>query len=214
MSGQRELAVESGELSLRWELHDGKQVLGRERSADLCLPLQNVSRQQLQLTCDARGCQLENLSLTNPTFLNGRPVQGIVWLQDGDLLGIGRLRLRYSSGALPARTFGRLMIRQYGRQDRLEILALPEILIGRDPSATIALDFPAISWHHLRLEWQDGLGYRAIDLNSTHGVEVDDRRIDRPTPLLPNSRVWLGDLLGNGVALTYLPGDAQPGPED
>lgn len=208
MFDRGELIVELGEMALHWTLSDGAYVLGRDAGADLCLPLPAVSRQQLQLTCNSRGCRVENLSRTNPTFLNGQPVQGVVRLKDEDLLGVGHVRLRYREGVRTKQSYGRLLIRQHGRDDRQEDLHLPNVIVGRDPAADVFLDFPAVSWQHLRLEWQEGTGYRAIDLNSTHGVVVDERRIDRPVALLPNSHIWLGDALGNGVSLIYLPGDA------
>lgn len=100
---------------------------------------------------------------------------------------------------------GKLAIRQAGRPDRSVPLLLTEVTIGRNPACTLALDYPAVSWNHLRLVWQPEAGYVAIDLNSTHGTVVDGRRIDRPVLLRPQSRIWLGDALGNGVALIYLP---------
>lgn len=201
-----ELAVESGEMAWRGELHEGAQVLGRDASVDLLLPLSMVSRQQVRLTCDAAGCRIENLSQTNPTFRNGQPVTAPVLLNDGDQLGIGRLRLRYRAPASPvAETQGQLLIHQAGRADRFESLAPPQIIIGRDPGCDVVLDYPAISRRHLRLEWQPDLGYRVVDLNSTHGTVVDGRRIDRPVGLQANSQIWLGDALGNGVTLIYLP---------
>jgi pSer/pThr/pTyr-binding forkhead associated (FHA) protein len=201
-----ELVVESGELAWRANLRAGAQVLGRETDADLCLPLPMVSRRQLRLTCDAAGCRLENLSQTNPTYRNGQLVTSAVLLHNGDLLGIGRLRLRYRAPVNPvADAYGQLLIHQAGRADRRETLVSPQIVIGRDPNCDVTLDYPAVSRRHLRLEWQPDLGYRAIDLGSTHGTVIDGRRIDRPVLLQVNSQIWLGDALGNGVTLTYLP---------
>lgn len=206
MASWGELVVESGEATWRGELREGSQVLGREAGVEMCLPLAMVSRQQLRLTCAPDGCWVENLSQTNPTYRNGKPISTLVRLHDGDLLGIGRLRLRYRGPASSAtEELGRLQIHQAGRADRHETLMSPEVTIGRDATCDIVLDYPAVSRRHLRLEWQPGMGYRVIDLNSTHGTGLDDRRIDRPVLLQPHSRIWLGDALGNGVELTYLP---------
>jgi pSer/pThr/pTyr-binding forkhead associated (FHA) protein len=192
-------------------LRAGSQTLGREADADLCLPLPAVSRQQLRLTCGPNGCTVENLGRTNPTYLNGQPIAGAVRLRDGDLLGIGHLRLRHRAAAheqVQPIARGRLVIRQAGRPDRIEPLAAATVTIGRSPECDIVLDYPAVSGRHLRLEWEPGSGYRVIDLHSTHGVAVDGRRVDRPVPLQPGSRIWLGDGLGNGVALIYVQEEA------
>lgn len=206
MARRGELTVESGELAWRGELREGAQVLGRDPDVDLCLPLATVSRQQLCLTCQDDGCWVENLSQTNPTHCNSQPVLAPTLLRDGDLLGIGRLRLRFRIPvAIGGETHGRLLIRQAARADRIEVMAAPQVTIGRDPGCDIVLDYPAISRRHLRLEWLPGAGCRVVDLNSTHGTVVDDRRIDRPASLQSHSRIWLGDALGNGVTLEYLP---------
>ncbi len=200
-----ELALESGELAWRAALQEGDQVLGRDPDAGLHLPLAMVSRRQLRLACQADGCRVENLSQTNPTYLNGQPLFASTPLRDGDLLGVGHLRLRYRAPAAGAAAYGSLLIRQVGRADRNELLAAAQVTIGRDPGCDIVLDYPAISRRHLRLEWLPGAGWRAVDLNSSHGTVVDGRRIDRPAPLPPPGRIWLGDALGNGVTLEYVP---------
>ena len=161
-----------------------------------------ISRRQMQLTCDDRGCWIENLSQTNPTYLNGQRLAAPTRLADGDLLGIGHVRLRFRVPPSPGvEPYGRLLIRQAGRPDHDVMLTLAEVTVGRDPSCTVTLDYPAISWRHLRLEWQ------------AHGVLVDERRLDRPLLLRPHSQIWLGDALGNGVSLIYLPADETTSPE-
>jgi pSer/pThr/pTyr-binding forkhead associated (FHA) protein len=201
-----ELALESGELAWRVVLQEGDQVLGRDPDVALHLPLAVVSRRQLRLACQADGCRAENLSQTNPTYLNGQPLSASMPLRDGDLLGVGHLRLRYRAPAADgAAVYGRLLIRQAGRAERAELLAAAQVTIGRDTGCDIVLDYPAISRRHLRLEWLPDAGWRAVDLNSSHGTVVDGRRIDRPAPLPPYGRIWLGDALGNGVILEYVP---------
>lgn len=101
-------------------------------------------------------------------------------------------------------SYGMLTIQQAGRPDRYEPLNRPVIAVGRAPGSDIALDYPAVSGHHLRLEWI-GDAYQVIDLNSTHGTVVDGQRINRPVRLMPRGHIWLGDALGNGVALVYSP---------
>lgn len=215
MSGQGELVVESGEAALQWTLQAGLQVLGRDPGADLCLPWPMISRRQMQLTCDDRGCWIENLSQTNPTYLNGQRLAAPTRLADGDLLGIGHVRLRFRVPPSPGvEPYGRLLIRQAGRPDHDVMLTLAEVTVGRDPACTVPLDYPAISWRHLRLEWQaHAHSYQLVDLQSDHGVLVDERRLDRPLLLRPHSQIWLGDALGNGVSLIYLPADETISPE-
>jgi pSer/pThr/pTyr-binding forkhead associated (FHA) protein len=200
-----ELVLETGELQgLRWILRPGAHVLGRSDDADLRLSLPMVARKQLRLTFGPDGGRVLSLSASNPTFLNGRLLEGEASLRDGDLLGIGQLRLRYLAGAGEAvytAIRGSLIIRQAGRPERIAALMKPVLVIGREPSCDICLDFPAVSRRHVQIEWS-GDGWQASDLGSHHGVEVDGRKISRPTPLKAGSALWLGDALGNGVSLT------------
>lgn len=99
--------------------------------------------------------------------------------------------------------YGMLVIQQAGRPDRFVPLNRQSVTVGRAPGCDITLDYPAVSRQHLRLVLAEGT-YQVVDLNSTHGTMVDGQRIDRPTRLRPRSRIWLGDALGNGVALVYI----------
>jgi pSer/pThr/pTyr-binding forkhead associated (FHA) protein len=105
--------------------------------------------------------------------------------------------------------YGMLIIQQAGRPDRFEPLTQQIITVGRASECAITLDYPAVSRRHLRLEWA-GEAYQVVDLASAHGTMVDGRRIDRPVRLRPHGRIWLGDALGNGVSLTYIPDGVNP----
>ncbi|HET9793237.1 MAG TPA: GGDEF domain-containing protein [Thermoanaerobaculia bacterium] len=64
--------------------------------------------------------------------------------------------------------------------------------IGRSPDAEIALpEVPSVSRNHARLEYQRGVVVLR-DLQSTNGTAVNDRLIDRPTPLRSGDRFQVG----------------------
>jgi diguanylate cyclase (GGDEF)-like protein len=78
-------------------------------------------------------------------------------------------------------------------------LEADEVLVGRGDAVDLRLEFAGVSRRHLRLR-RVGEDVVAEDVGSRNGSFVNDRRIDRPTPL---SR---GDLLRIGpVLLKYLP---------
>jgi diguanylate cyclase (GGDEF)-like protein len=53
------------------------------------------------------------------------------------------------------------------------------LVVGRDPSVGLPLRDAGISWHHVRFEvGQDG-AVRVIDLDSTNGTYLNDKRIDQ-----------------------------------
>ena len=209
MDIRAELILESQTSQSRWTLTDGEWVLGRDPGVDLLLSLPVVSRRQLRLICGPDGCWVENLSRTNPTYLMGQPLHTPTLLRDGDLLGIGRLRLRYRAkpGQASPQMKGRLLIQQAGRPDLHAPLSGAKTIIGRDPTCDVILDYPAISRRHLLLEWVVEHGYRLVDLRPDRSSLlplVDDQPLYKPTFLQPGNRIWLGDALGNGVTLTFL----------
>lgn len=76
-------------------------VLGRESSNDFQLNDSSVSRRHVKLTRIMNDYLVEDLGSTNGTTLNGRPVQKQM-LKSGDILKVGKFRLRYVSGEAPA----------------------------------------------------------------------------------------------------------------
>lgn len=83
-------------------------------------------------------------------------------------------------------------------------LSGPLVRIGRSPDNEIALDEEAISRAHLRLEYEAGV-WRAVDLESTNGSEVDGVRLRPwlPQPLTHGAVI----LLAKAVRLDFLLGE-------
>jgi pSer/pThr/pTyr-binding forkhead associated (FHA) protein len=70
--------------SARFPLHMGTLRIGRSDDADVQITELGVSRLHAELVVDGRGIRLAPMSRTNPTLVNGMPVQGTVELGDGD----------------------------------------------------------------------------------------------------------------------------------
>jgi pSer/pThr/pTyr-binding forkhead associated (FHA) protein len=68
----------------------------------------------------------------------------------------------------------------------------PLVRVGRSPDNEIALDIEAVSRAHLRLEHEAGV-WRAVDLESTNGSEVDGVRLRpwQPHPLTHGAVIGL-----------------------
>lgn len=93
----------------RWALVKPEITLGREPECDIVIPDRQVSRVHARLLRGEAGYELEDLQSKNGTHLNGRPVQGRVRLQDGDVVQVALVaRLAYvgsdSTVPLPAGT--------------------------------------------------------------------------------------------------------------
>ncbi len=64
--------------------------LGRHADSPLPLDERSISRVHVRVTCDAGGVHLEDLGSPNGTFLDGKPVSGVVTLRDGNLVRLGQ----------------------------------------------------------------------------------------------------------------------------
>ena len=72
----------------RWAVTKMEMTIGREPECDVVIPDRQVSRVHATLRRVGDGFELEDLNSKNGTHLNGRPVQGRVRLQDGDLIQV------------------------------------------------------------------------------------------------------------------------------
>jgi DNA-binding NtrC family response regulator/pSer/pThr/pTyr-binding forkhead associated (FHA) protein len=67
-----------------------------------------------------------------------------------------------------------------------------EVIIGRSPSCTIALEDAKVSRRHVRLVLEDGEA-RAMDLGSRNGTLVNGEKLEGEVVLLPGDRLQVGD---------------------
>ncbi len=69
---------------------DGEWILGRHADSPILLAERSVSRQHARVFCEAAGVYLEDLGSPNGTWVDGRPVQGVVALRDGNVVRLGQ----------------------------------------------------------------------------------------------------------------------------
>ncbi|MGH2411618.1 MAG: FHA domain-containing protein [Chloroflexota bacterium] len=70
-------------------------LLGREPASDILVDDDFVSGQHLRLVGGANGWTAQDLNATNGTRLNGTRLLGTMPLKSGDILDVGRLKLRF-----------------------------------------------------------------------------------------------------------------------
>lgn len=72
------------------KLSEGEHILGRTAElSDYCGDKPYVSRRQARLLVEAGQAWIENLSHSNPTFVNNHPIHEKMKLQAGDEIGLG-----------------------------------------------------------------------------------------------------------------------------
>ena len=67
-----------------------------------------------------------------------------------------------------------------------------ELIVGRDPMHSMAVDDPKVSRDHLRIYTEDDQLF-LVDLESTNGTFVNGKRMTKPTRLKNGDLVSVGD---------------------
>lgn len=82
------LVAQTGPLNgQQWAIKD-TIILGRDDSATIVIPDRQVSRHHAKISSTPAGIFLEDLGSKNGTHHNGQPVEGMVLLQDSDVIQI------------------------------------------------------------------------------------------------------------------------------
>jgi DNA-binding winged helix-turn-helix (wHTH) protein len=95
---------------LQIKLQAGENVVGREPPVEVWLDSGSVSRRHARVVVDRQRTSLEDLDSKNGTWVNGRRVEGLVDIADGDELRFGSVvvHLRWAEAAASTETFGPL----------------------------------------------------------------------------------------------------------
>lgn len=108
MSQQQEhpsITIVDGEFKHQtWALTGSEMVLGRDNSADIVVPMRQVSRKHVLFRReDDNRVSVLDLESRNGTWVNGNRVNDLVELSDGDEINLAlKLRIRYSDSGITA----------------------------------------------------------------------------------------------------------------
>jgi DNA-binding winged helix-turn-helix (wHTH) protein len=83
----------------RFPLHAGEHFIGRDPDVGVRLDASTVSRRHARLLVAAEKTTLEDLGSKNGTFRGSEPVTAPVALADGDVIGIGSLKITFHTFA-------------------------------------------------------------------------------------------------------------------
>ena len=86
------------------ELLPGEHVVGREPGASFFLDDSTVSRRHARIAATRERVTIEDLGSKNGTFVQGRKVEGLTALADGDEIQIGSVRLSFRFGSAKGST--------------------------------------------------------------------------------------------------------------
>ncbi len=188
-------------------LTEDSVTIGRLRKNEIHIQDDEISKEHCRLIRSLNDYEIHDLSSTNGTFVNGKPIP-----KDGTLL-MGGNKVELGStivlefmpaddsqvedlpnldGRLPQLM---LLIRR-GNTAKPDPYPMnsPEITIGRALDNEIVIPEPQVSKHHMRL-LREGLGYTVEDLGSLNGTYVNEVRLSDVVALKT------GDIVRVGTAL-------------
>jgi serine phosphatase RsbU (regulator of sigma subunit) len=128
--------ISPGRRHTRFQLAEGRTIVGRHPGCEVVLDEAAVSRQHVAIVRDASGVSIEDLRSRNGTFVNGQPLASPRMLVDGDEVSICGQRLRY--------------VERPGRRSRASVelsSSDAEVILENESAAVIVsqLDLPGVA---------------------------------------------------------------------
>lgn len=184
-------------------------LVGRTETADWPVTDPACSRRHFQIVSRGEQYLVEPLSLTAPTFCDGRELREITPLSHGSMVqaGVSRFRFLWTetgheltdlpfeshticlSHAIPS------IVQEEAVKPLHGPMSLPEgmtLSIGRDASqCSFELPHPLVSRRHAEIA-RHGTAATLRDLDSANGVYVNGRQIEREAELQCGDRVEIG----------------------
>ena len=88
----------------RVTLEEGEHVIGRDPDAEIFLNSAGVSRRHARIGISAGQATIEDLGSKNGTFVGDQRVEGPRALGDGDIIGVGSVKLTLRIFQTPSST--------------------------------------------------------------------------------------------------------------
>jgi pSer/pThr/pTyr-binding forkhead associated (FHA) protein len=185
-------------------------TIGRGSKNDIIIRDNEVSREHCTLRRIGEEYEVEDVTSSNGTFVNGLRVQGSMLLQEGAIVELGdtitmeyeRTSVRKASGALShledvethhkrepqiQHSLTVTMGPEMGHVHRMDSLI---VTVGRDLSNDIVVQDPEISRFHMRLR-RGKHGYTVEDMGSTNGTYINGVMVTQPRLLQSDDVVRL-----------------------
>jgi steroid delta-isomerase-like uncharacterized protein len=169
----------------------GELSLGRE-GADVVLDDPEVSRRHAVVRFVAGVLEISDANSANGTFVNGRRVDGVGTLADGDSLRLGGTTLAVELPVVRPQAAAPVLVvtegAGAGADQRFEVDT--ELSLGR-VDADVLLDDVEVSRRHAIVRFSDG-ALEISDADSANGTFVNGSRIGGSHPLADGDLIRLG----------------------
>ncbi len=186
----------------RWEIS-----IGKSRSNDIVLPMPNVSRFHAVISKKRNEWVITDTFSKQGVFVNGQQIEGTTAIEDGDLITIGSIPLKFvCADALSNETKAQMRTAAAStassgvayavlvdvQTHRPVYLRKQDVLIGRGEDADIKINLDTVSSHHARIHLTTR-GWALSDLNSHNGTKLNGRFINQPQLIFDEDIITFGE---------------------
>lgn len=187
------------------EIDHWETSIGKSKSNDIVLPLPSVSRFHAVVAKKSKEWVVTDTFSKTGVYLNGEKIEGRHVLEDGDIIQIGTVPLKFSCTEAVSREARRQM-RDVANQSRVVAYAVlidtqtrrpvylkqKDVLIGRDDGCDIQILSDTVSSEHARIHLTSK-GWALSDLDSHNGTKLNGRYLTQPQLIFDEDTITIGD---------------------
>lgn len=188
----------------RWETS-----IGKSKSNDIVLPMPNVSRFHAVIAKKRKEWVITDTFSKTGIKLNDRSVHGSAVIEDGDIITIGSIPLKFLCAEAVSASAKTQMRNEASelkqntsnvayavlvdvKTHRPIYLRKKDVLIGRGQNSDIQINLDTISSEHARIHLTSR-GWALSDLNSHNGTKLNGRFITQPQLIFDEDTITFGD---------------------
>ena len=177
--------------------------IGKSRANDIMLPLPSVSRFHAVIAKKRRDWVVTDTFSKNGVLVNGKKIEGKAVIEDGDLISIGTVPLRFQCAeAIPSTTKKQIRKTAGGgvayavlvdvKSLKPVYLKRNDVLIGRGEQCDIRILSDAVSSEHARI-YKTTRGWALCDLDSHNGTKLNGRYLTQTQLIFDEDAITFGD---------------------
>ena len=198
---------ERGALIAEQPVNDSELVVGRLDHCDIQLDSSAISRQHACFYVENEQVYVSDMGSANGVYVDEKRInrdlavnatshiriaEFLFVIENHEPSGVGS-GIRTASVERET-AHGKLTILSGNASGREIYLFEPYINVGRTEENEVYIQDPSISRQHARIKLLDDGSYALQDLQSSNGVYVQGRRIDRPTRVSHGARITFGQV--------------------
>lgn len=177
--------------------------IGKSRANDIVLPLPSVSRFHAVIAKKRRDWVVTDTFSKNGVLVNGKKIEGKAVIEDGDLISIGTVPLRFQCAEAISSTTKKQMRKTAGggvayavlvdvKSRKPVYLKRNDVLIGRGEQCDIRILSDAVSSEHARI-YKTTRGWALCDLDSHNGTKLNGRYLTQTQLIFDEDAITFGD---------------------